>query len=193
MKLFQYADYDGQGETINTTLRYRRPCLFILEHRALARRRIQLNNVPVRELSPEHYCAWITKSRLTLAIHCGIYYMSLSCRSTAGAVSALFFGSSLCSSSGSAGSWRVQNLMNHRNIPTWFMTSRVPLARSIGSVALDDGRRTFGPNTVAKLFCPILFCSWCSLNLSRKMISTSMKLNHFAPEFVFTQSQKKTL
>ena len=85
--------------------------------------------------------------------------MSLSCRSKAGAASEAFLGSSLCMSAGSAGSWSELNLMNQRNIPTWLMTSRVPLARSVGSVALDDGRRMFGPNTVARLFCPILFCS----------------------------------
>ena len=79
-----------------------------------------------------------------------------------------FRGSSLCMSSGSAGSWRELNLMNQRKIPTWLITSRVPLARSVGSVEPDEGRRMFGPKTVARLFCPILFCSWCSLSLCEK-------------------------
>ena len=83
--------------------------------------------------------------------------MSLSCAIT---ISGAFPGSSLRISAGSEGSWRELNLMNQRKIPTWFMTSSVPLARSVGSAPLlEDGRRTFGPNTVAKLFCPILFCS----------------------------------
>lgn len=94
--------------------------------------------------------------------------MSLSCWPRPGEASAPFLGSSLCMSSGSAGSWRELNLMNQRKIPTWLITSRVPLARSVGSVEPDDGRRMFGPNTVARLFCPILFCSWCSLSLYRR-------------------------
>ena len=83
------------------------------------------------------------------------------------AASSILPGSSLRMSSGSVGSWRELHLRNHKNIPTWLITSSVPCARSVGSVPLlEDGRRTLGPNTVAKLFCPILFWSWCTLNLS---------------------------
>lgn len=82
------------------------------------------------------------------------------------AASSILPGSSLRMSSGSVGSWRELHLRNHKNIPTWLITSSVPCARSVGSVPLlEDGRRTLGPNTVAKLFCPILFWSWCTLNL----------------------------
>lgn len=142
--------------------------------RVTQHRGIRINN-RVRTRTPSGAeCGLRSKTRLFIAavvdreISC---HISLSGCSSVGAgaitISGGFRGASLCRRFGSEGSWTDAHFKNQRKILTCIITSNVPWARSAGSaLELDDGRRILGPNTVAKLFCPILFCSWCSLTLN---------------------------